>query len=259
MNMTSEPLVTIITTALNCADTLEATIQSVLKQNYSNVEYIIVDNKSNDATPEIIGRYKEKIGKIVSDEVKGIYSALNCGLKASRGEIIGILNSDDIYANDDVIRRVAEEFKNSAIDALWGDLLYVGRKNTNRVTRYWKSSQPVLNDFKRGWMPPHPALFIRKNVFEKYGLYETCFSFSSDYEMALRLFYKNRIKCFYLPSVFIKMRQGGRGDRNLIIRTIEDYKIARSYGLGAFSVFLKKILKISQFVIRPRQKIQKKS
>ena len=253
MNTASRPLVTIITTALNCADTLEATIQSVLSQSYPNIEYIIVDNKSNDATPDIIDRHKKEIDKIVFDEVKGIYSVLNCGLRAARGEIIGILNSDDLYANKDVIARVVEEFESSDLDALWGDLLYVGRKNTNKIVRYWRSSEPKPIDFKRGWMPPHPALFVRKNIFEKYGPYETSFQFSSDYEMALRLFYKNKIRGRYIPKILIKMRQGGRGDRNLIIRTIEDYRIAKYYGLGFWSVFLKKILKISQFIIHSKE------
>jgi glycosyltransferase len=250
--MATQPLVTIITTALNCADTLEATIQSVLSQSYPNIEYIIVVSKSHDGTPDIIEKYKEEIDKIIFDQAKGIYSVLNSGLRTARGDIVGTLNSDDLYANKDVIGRVVNEFGRCNLDAVWGDLLYVSRKNTNRIIRYWRSSQPLLKDFKRGWMPPHPALFVRKNIFEKYGLYETGFKFASDYEMTLRLFYKNRIKGCYIPKVFIKMRQGGRGDRNLIAKTIEDYRIAKFYGLSAYSVLLKKVLKIVQFIIRPR-------
>ena len=250
--MVTQPLVTIITTALNCADTLEATIKSVHSQSYPHLEYIIVDNGSDDATPEIIAKYKRETDKIIYDEVKGIYSALNCGLRVARGDIIGILNSDDLYANKSVIERVVDEFRKCNLDAIWGDLLYVARRNTDRIIRYWKSSQPALDDFKRGWMPPHPALFIRKEIFEKYGPYETSFKFSSDYEMTLRLFYKNKIRGCYIPEVFIKMRQGGRGDRNLITKTIEDYRIAKFYGLSISSVLLKKVLKINQFIIRPR-------
>lgn len=254
--MATRPLVTIITTALNCADTLEATIQSVLSQSYSNIEYIIVVSKSYDGTLNIIDRYKKKVDTVVFDQAKGIYSALNSGLRIAHGDIVGILNSDDQYANRDVIGRVVDEFEKCDLDAVWGDLLYVGRKNTNKIIRYWRSSQPLLKDFKRGWMPPHPALFVRKNIFEKYGLYETKFQFSSDYEMALRLFYKNRIKGRHIPKVFIKMRQGGRGDRNLITKTIEDYRIAKFYGLSTWSVLLKKVLKISQFIIRPRMEMK---
>ena len=152
-----------------------------------------------------------------------------------------------------MIERVVGEFRKCNPDAIWGDLLYVGRKDTDKIIRYWRSSQPTLNDFKRGWMAPHPALFVKKNIFEKHGFYETGFQFSSDYEMMLRLFYRNKIKGFYIPSVFIKMRQGGRGDRNLIVKTIEDYRIARSYGLSAYSVLLKKALKVSQFIVHPRR------
>ena len=253
------PSVTIITTALNCADTLEATIQSVLSQSYPNIEYIVVFSESIDGTEDIINRHKKEIGKVIIDEAKGIYSVLNCGLRAASGEIVGILNSDDLYADREVIGRVASEFAKRDLDAIWGDLLYVGRKNTGRIIRYWRSSEPLLRDFKRGWMPPHPALFIRKNIFEEYGLYETGFRFSSDYEMALRLFYKNKIKGCYIPGVFIKMRQGGRGDRNLVAKTIEDYRIAKSYGLGFRSVLLKKMLKASQFISRPKKgEIQKR-
>ncbi len=179
---------------------------------------------------------------------------MNCGLRAAHGDIIGILNSDDLYADQGVIERVAGEFEKCNLDALWGDLLYVDRKNTNRIIRYWRSSQPALKDFKRGWMAPHPALFVKKNIFEKHGFYETGFQFSSDYEMMLRLFYRNKIKGLYIPGVFIKMRQGGRGDRNLIAKTIEDYRIARSYGLSVYSVLLKKALKISQFIVHPRRR-----
>lgn len=251
--MAVKPLVTIITTALNCAKTLEATICSVFDQSYVNIEYIIVVSKSTDGTLGIIDRYKDKIGKVIFDEPRGIYTALNCGLKAASGDIIGILNSDDLYFNNSVIAKVVKEFDMDNLDALWGDLIYIKRDNTDKITRYWKSSYPLLKDFKKGWMPPHPALFIKKGVFDRYGLYEAGFKFSSDYEMALRLFYKNKIKGAHIPAVFIKMRQGGRGDNSLIARTIEDYRIAKSYGLSFVSVLLKKALKIKQFVIRPEK------
>jgi glycosyltransferase len=250
--MPNWPLVTIITTALNCADTLEATILSVLGQGYPNIEYIIVVSKSHDSTLDIVDKYKDKINKVIFDPAEGIYPALNSGLRAAHGNVVGILNSDDLYANKDVVRIVAEKFERENLDAVWGDLLYVGRKNTNSITRYWRSTQPKILDFRRGWMAPHPALFVKRSIFEKFGFYETSFKFASDYEMSLRLFYKNKIKGSYIPRVFIKMRQGGRGDRNLIARSVEDYKIAKIYGLGFLSIFLKKVLKISQFIVRPR-------
>ncbi len=251
--MDVKPLVTIITTALNCDKTLEATICSVSGQSYANIEYIVVASKSHDGTLGIIDRYKDKIGKVIFDEPRGIYAALNCGLKAASGDIIGILNSDDLYFDNGVIARVVKEFEADNLDALWGDLIYIKRDNPDKIIRYWQSAYPSLKDFKRGWMPPHPALFIRKGIFDKFGLYVTGFKFSSDYEMALRLFYKHQIKGAYIPKVFIKMRQGGRGDSSLIVKTIEDYRIARSYGLNFFSVLLKKALKIKQFLIRPEK------
>jgi len=250
--MQTLPLITIITTAFNCADTLEATIQSVITQDYPNIEYIIVVSESTDTTQDIINKYKNKITNVVFQEAKGIYPALNCGLSAGRGEIIGILNSDDLYADKDVITTVAEEFKKSSSLAAWGDLVYVGRKNVNKIIRYWKSSQLDAEDFKRGWMPPHPTLFFKKDVFEKYGFYENGFKFSADYEMVLRLFYKHKIKGSYIPKLFIRMRKGGRGDSNFIVRGIEDYRVAKRYGLNAWSILLKKFLKISQFMVHPR-------
>lgn len=246
-------LVSIITVVLNAKDTIEDTIRSVLSQTYKDIEYIVVDGGSTDGTSDIINRYKDKIPKFISEKDEGIFDAMNKGLKLSRGGLIGFLHSDDIYANSCVIEKVVEEMERNNVDACFGDLVYVDRKNPNRVIRYWKSSSFRLGKFKRGWMPPHPTFFVRKWVYEKYGGFNLDFPIAADYELMLRFLEKYKIKTCYIPQVLVKMRMGGNSNRsvkNIIKANIECYKAWKENDLeiSPFIIFKKPILKLSQFV-----------
>jgi len=250
--MKNSLLVSIITVVLNRKKTIEDAIKSVLSQNYSNIEYIVIDGWSRDGTLEVINKYKDKIAKIISEPDKGVFDAMNKGIKMASGEIIGILNADDFYTSDDVIEKVVETFQEEDCDCLWGDLVYVDAKNTDKIIRYWKSSQFEPGKFKNGWMPPHPTFFVRKWVYEKYGGFNLDFPISADYELMLRFLEKYKVKSCYIPQVLVKMRVGGQSSKNIlniIKANIECYKAWKINGLkiNPLRIFLKPLLKISQY------------
>jgi glycosyltransferase involved in cell wall biosynthesis len=208
-------LVSIITSVLNARPTIEDTITSVLGQTYKNVEYIIVDGGSTDGTTEIIKSYGKKITKFISEPDKGIYDAMNKGIKLASGEIIGILNSDDFYANDFVIETVVKTMSEKKVDAYYGDLVYVDRYNTNKVIRYWRSCEYQEGLFSKGWMPPHPTFFVKRWVYEEYGAFDLSLPVAADHEMMVRFMYKYKIKACYIPEVLVKMRMGGVTNNNI--------------------------------------------
>lgn len=245
--------ISIITVCFNSAETIENTIQSVLSQNYSDIEYIIVDGKSTDETLEIISKYKDRISKIISEIDSGIYDAINKGIKNSTGEIIGILHSDDFFANENVLSKIAEKFKSENADAVYSDLQYVSKKNPDKIIRNWKAGKFSSKIFEKGWMPPHPTFYLKKNIYEKFGLYNTDFSFASDYELMLRFIHKNKIKIEYLPEITVKMRVGGKGNfslKNRLQANKEDKKAWEINGLKPplFLRIKKPVSKILQFL-----------
>ena len=245
-------IISIITTVLNGEKTIENTINSVLSQSFNDIEYIIVDGGSTDGTIEIINKYKSKISKFISEKDKGIYDGMNKGIKLATGDIIGILNSDDVYASDDVIEAVVKEMDEKNADACWGDLIYVDKKNPNKVIRYWESSEFQKGKFRRGWMPPHPTFFVRKFVYEKYGYFNLSFPIAADYELMLRFLEKKGIKSCHIPRILVKMRTGGESNKNIkniIKQNIECYKAWGVNGLKItpFNIILKPLLKIGQF------------
>ena len=249
--------VSIITPSFNSADTIENTIQSVLLQNYPDIEYIITDGGSTDGTVEVINKYKNKINKFVSEKDKGVYDGMNRGIKRATGDIIGILNSDDIYASNDVIERVVNEMAENNADCCWGDLVYVDAKNTDKVIRYWKSSEYKEGKFKKGWMPPHPTFFVKKWVYQKYGLFNLDFPISADYELMLRFLEKYKIRSCYIPQVLVKMRIGGQSNKsikNIIKGNIECYRAWKINGLKANPLifFFKPLSKVTQYFKRSK-------
>ncbi len=199
--------ISIITCSYNAADTIEKTVKSVLSQKGADIEYIIIDGLSDDGTADIIKKYSDKIYKFVSEKDGGIYNAMNKGLRLSGGEITGFLNADDVYFDESVISKVAKAFENEKTDSVYGNLTYVSEDN--KIKRYWKSGGFNINNFKRGWMPPHPAFFLKRDVYERYGGFNENYKISADYELMVRLLYKNKISTFYLPELFVKMKTGG--------------------------------------------------
>ena len=250
--MRNYPRVSIITAVLNNKNTIESAIQSVLGQSYKNIKYIIVDGGSTDRTVEIVNKYKDKISKFISEKDRGVYNGMNKGIRLAGGDIIGILNSDDIYTSNDVIKTVVQEIEQNNTDVCWGDLVYVDTKNTDKVIRYWKSFEYQEGKFKNGWHPPHPTFFVKKEVYDKYGIFNLDFLISADYELMLRFLEKHRVKSCYIPQTLVKMRIGGRSNKNIkniIKANIECYKAWKINGLkiNPLRIFLKPLSKIPQY------------
>lgn len=248
--------VSIITVVYNNKTYIEDCIRSVLSQTYKDIEHIIIDGGSADGTLDVIKQYKDKISKVISEPDNGIYDALNKGIRLASGNIVGFLHADDIYANDKVIDKVAYVFMKNSIDSCYGDLQYVKKDNINRVIRHWKSSEYEYRKFKYGWMPPHPTLFVKREIYDKYGSFNTEYKIAADYELMLRLLWKYKISTHYIPEVLIKMRIGGASNKslkNLIRKSSEDYKAIKNYNAGGiYTLFLKNLSKIPQFFIRSK-------
>ena len=248
-------IVSIITVCFNSADTIEDTIKSVLSQDYKDIEYIVVDGGSRDATLEILTKYRSRISKYISEPDNGVYDAMNKGLKLATGEVVGFLHGDDFYATKEVIEKVVRVFKQNKIDCLWGDLVYVNKENTEKIIRYWKSGRYRKNLFKSGWMPAHPTFFVKRCIYEKYGYFNTDFRIAADYEIMLRFLHKFNISNYYIPKVLVKMRVGGLSNRslkNVVRKSIEDYKAWKTNNLsgGIYAIIMKNISKIPQFFVK---------
>jgi glycosyltransferase len=247
--------ISVITAVRNGADTLRDCIESVRNQTYP-AEHIVIDGASTDGTLDIITEYRSSISKVVSEPDNGIYDALNKGIRLASGDVIGLLHGDDFYAHDKVLGAVVDVFEKQNIDSCYGDLLYVDKNDKNKVIRYWKSSEYKHSKFKQGWMPPHPTFFVKREIYEKYGVFNTGFRIAADYELMLRFLEKHRISTYYIPEVFIKMRLGGASNRslkNILIQSWEDYRAWKLNGLrgGLTAVFLKKLSKAPQFLKKP--------
>jgi glycosyltransferase involved in cell wall biosynthesis len=242
--------ISIITPTYNSETTLKDTILSVLNQSYQDIEYIIVDGGSSDKTMDIIGSFGGKISKLISEKDSGIYDAMNKGIKASTGEIIGVLNSDDLYADNYVIETVADRLVKNRTDSCYADLVYVDRNNTEKMIRYWRAGDYGKNKFIFGWMPPHPTFFCKRSVYGEYGFLNLDFPLAADYELMLRFLYKHNISTFYIPKAIVKMRAGGTSrPGSYTFRAIaENYRAWKINGLNyPLTVLLKPISKIFQY------------
>ena len=242
--------VSLITIAYNSAATIEDTIKSIVAQEYSNIEYIIIDGGSTDNTLSIIEKYKESISTIISEPDKGIYDAMNKGVQNATGDLVGILNSDDIYTDNKVVSNIVEAIGNK--DSIYADLVYVNRDNTDKVTRYWKSGKYRKGIFKKGWMPPHPTFFIKKSCYDQYGIYNLQLKSAADYELMLRMLHKHNISVAYLPEVITKMRIGGQSNVTLLnrLKANKEDKLAwiiNDLKPGPLTLIMKPVRKISQF------------
>ncbi len=240
--------VSIVTICFNAKKTIKNTIESVLSQDYPDIEYIIIDGASTDGTQEIVKSFGNKIDKFISEKDNGLFDALNKGIKIASGEIVGILHADDVFANNSIISKVVENMKEYQADACWGDLVFVDKNNPEKIVRYWQSCTYKKGLFKKGWMPPHTTFFAKKSVFEKYGYYDLKFDMAADYELMLRFLEKYNLPSCYIPEVLVKMRTGGVSDRSLknikrIAKSnIDAYKAWRANGLkvNSFSILIVK-------------------
>ncbi len=248
--------VSIITVCFNSADTIEQTIRSVLCQTYSKIEYVIVDGDSTDGTLQIINKYRDSISQLISEKDSGIYDAMNKGIKLATGNIIAILNSDDVYVDSTVVGQMVNFMETTLADAAYSNLVYVDRDDTGRIKRFWSPGEYKEGAFLKGWTIPHPTFFCRRDIFEKFGLYNNTFRIAADFELMMRFVEKHKIKVGYLPKVIVKMRTGGKANiLNSIIRgNMEIFRALRinEFHLSPLFFISKPITKISQLIIRPK-------
>jgi len=244
--------VTIITVTYNSEECIEQCILSVLNQTYSNIEYVIIDGKSKDNTVNVIRKYSENISYWISETDRGMYDAINKGIEVSSGDIIGLLNSDDLFYSNDVVESIVNTFQSNQVDSVYGDLEYVFSDNINKVYRIWKGKYFKRSRFLFGWMPAHPTFYVKRNIYMKFGGYENHFHSAADYELMCRYLYKHKLSSFYLPKLIVKMRKGGQSNNNLMMRlraNRRDYLAMRKNGIpfAFFVSILKPLSKLHQY------------
>lgn len=246
--------ISIITVVYNNRQFIEGCINSVISQDYQNVEYIVVDGGSTDGTVEIIKKYASAINCFVSEPDQGIYDAMNKGIGLATGDVVGILNADDFYVNHDVLSRVASAFmSDSGVDALYADVEYVKRDNPEKVVRKWRSGVYKRERFYYGWSPPHPTFFVKREVLRQHGLYNTDLKIAADYEMMLRLLFVKEVTCSYLPDVIIRMRDGGVSNRSIKNRIQANREDGIAWQMNSvnpklYTLSLKPIRKLGQYL-----------
>lgn len=248
-------MISIITATYNSANTINDTIQSVLRQTNKDFEYLIIDGGSTDETIDIVKSYESEFSgrlKWVSEKDKGIYDAMNKGIKMASGDIIGILNSDDYYTSDDILQTIADAFKCQNVDAIYGDIHFIKDGVPDKCVRYYSSRLFSPFWLRFGFMPAHPSFYCKRDVFDKSDLYRLDYKIGSDYEMMVRLFWKHKISSRYVPKDFVTMRTGGASNSNLQSRLTlikEDVKACRDNGIYTNELFicLKFLYKIFEF------------
>lgn len=251
-------LFSIITVVLNNNKTISDAIESVLSQDYKPLEYIVIDGNSNDGTLETIKYYESKINKVISEKDTGIYDALNKGLYLAKGDIIGFLNSDDLYINERVLSKVASIFqKYPDIDILYGNLIYVKPNNIFKVVRYWTSKPYYSSFFEEGEVPPHPSLFVRKKVYDVVGGFNLSLNFAADYEFMLRIMKKYQFKSYYLNETLVRMRLNGTTNKSLKNIALGNWEIYKAWKVNSlqppFSLwFIRVIKKVFQYFKSPK-------
>ena len=243
--------ISIITVVYNRESTILDSMRSVYAQTYSNVEHIIIDGGSSDRTLEVINANKQLNTVVVSERDAGIYDALNKGINKSTGDVIGILHSDDFFADEKVLNNVASAFSESLVDVVYGDLDYVSKFNSKKILRRWRSGEFNPNRLLHGWMPPHPTVFVKRSFLIGIGTYNTNFKISADYDWIVRIFKTSRLAFKYLPYVMVKMRMGGESNQSIkkiVIKLNEDYQIIKNHKLGGLKALAcKNFSKIKQF------------
>jgi glycosyltransferase involved in cell wall biosynthesis len=246
--------ISIVTATYNSATTVADTLKSVQTQTYKNIEHIIVDGLSKDNTVAIAQQFKDV--KIIVEKDKGLYDAINKGIQASTGDVVGILNSDDFFPNEQVIAQVAAAFENDTIDAVYGDIAFVHPHNLTKVVRHYHSGKFKPSKFKYGYMPAHPSFYARKICFEQLGYYHIDYKIAADYELLMRFMYTHKIATKYIDDILVYMRTGGVSNQSIKSRYILNKEIVKACkannvdtNIGLLS--LKYFTKVTEF-IKPR-------
>lgn len=250
--------VSIITVVYNGVETIKDTIESILAQTYPEIEYIIIDGGSKDGTVDLIKSYGTRIAQFVSEPDKGLYDAMNKGIQRATGDVIGLLNADDFYRHQDVIKHVVETFDRTKSDAVYGDMLYVDRNDVYNVRRYFRSGQYATGAFLWGWMPGHLSFFAKKKLYDQYGLFRLDLKSAADYELMLRFIHKHKISLTYMDETTIVMREGGVSNgslKNWLRGNLED---RRAWELNEikpypFTLFFKPLRKLPQLILKEKK------
>lgn len=250
--------ISVITISRNSEATIASAIKSVLNQSYPNKEYIIIDGASSDGTAEIVASFSQAVSKFVSEPDNGIYDAINKGIKLASGDIIGILNSDDFFYDDSILQKIADRFTDETIDAVYGDVMFVDPDDLTKSVRYFSSRNFRTSKFKFGYMPAHPSFYVRRSVYEKFGLYKTDYKIAADFELVLRFMHTNKIKCSYIGYPFVCMRTGGVSNRSFFSRMQLNREIAKAcrendVKTNYISIYSKYITKIFEFNVMSKK------
>jgi glycosyltransferase len=244
--------ISIITVCYNRSSTIEQSILSVLQQDYPNIEYIIIDGNSNDGTKEIIAAYGDRISKYISEKDKGMYDAINKGVKLATGDVIGLMHSDDTFYDNEVVSKIVKAFQeHDSIDGVYGDGIYVTNDAEERLVRNRIGGEYNVKRIEQGWLPLHPTVYFKRSCIEQYGLYNLDFKIASDTEFLIRYLYKHEVKMHYLNSYMVKMKMGGLStDYKRAVEVLkEDYKIYKFHNMNPFSaVFQKKMQALQQYL-----------
>ncbi len=246
--------ISIITATLNNIETIENCISSIVNQNYSDIQHIVIDGGSTDGSQALLEEYSKKYDNViyVSEPDLGIYHALNKGVALACGDIIGFLHGDDLFSSNKSIEAVVHQFKVSNAYGVYGDLEYVSQKDISKVIRYWKCRPFQDTLLKKGWMPAHPTLYLKKELYHTYGNFNTNYNIAADYEFILRLFKQKELTFSYLPNTLVKMRLGGTSNKNvgnILLKTREDYKALKLHNVpnSLWALTLKNFSKFRQF------------
>lgn len=247
--------VTVITVCFNSAATLGAALSSVADQSWANVEHVVIDGASTDGTLAVIERFRPHLAHVLSEPDKGIYDAMNKGLALASGDIVCFLNADDLYAHRNVLADVATAMHAQALDALFGDVVFFRPEAPENIVRRYRSHRFHPGKIGWGWMPAHPAMFVRRHVFQRVGGFQTDYRIAGDFEFVARIFSKHCVKYRCLPEVLVRMSIGGvstRGWRSTVLLNHEVLRACRENGISSnlFKVLSKYPAKILEFIRR---------
>ncbi|HSI53370.1 MAG TPA: glycosyltransferase family 2 protein [Ramlibacter sp.] len=246
--------ISVITAVFNRASTLGESMRSVLGQTYEGVEHIVVDGGSTDGTLDVIDAYRTGLAQVLHGPDGGLYDALNKGIRAATGDVVGFMHADDTYASPHALDRIASAFEDPSVDAVYGDLVYVKKDDVSQVVRYWRAGEYTRRQLAFGWMPPHPTFYVRREVYERFGAFDTRYRIAADYENMLRILWRGRVRATYVPEVLVRMRMGGVSNMslfNILHKSREDYVAMRENGIGGLSaLLLKNVTKLPQFVAK---------
>lgn len=248
----------VVTVCLNARDTIAEAVESVRRQTHGEVEHIVVDGASTDGTLDVLNRYRDGFGCLISEPDGGLYDAMNKGIEAATGDYLGFLNSDDVYHHDKVLATISDALSVGDRDAAHADLVYVGRDNPEKVVRYWRSKPYEPGMFEAGWHPAHPTLFVKTSLLKAIGGFDTRYRYHADFDLMVRLFIERKVSSVHIPEVLVRMRTGGqstRSLRNIYRGNRESWEIAHRFGVANSPIWIARKLgyRFRQFFRRPEK------